>query len=227
MAGYVISHPRREVRQFGALRVYYDGVTHNQDPYVWSERFLHTACHITQMTPEIGHINFWVSAGVSSLRDATALYCDLVFVVGQRLVWRNRNEITSTDPIVDSPEAFHDHYGWYGVWEHRWVRRTRYTLKADSERSFQPQSTDQSLIDIVPGLEALGIGPEAMKSAMKAGFQTRPYRLDDRMATVLYAWVDAQAAIKLKGPELRAVRQQHSDELAGRYPLPPTAQPNR
>ena len=60
MAGYLIYHPKREVSKFANLVVYHDSTTGNQDPYIWNQPFLHTYCHITQMSPEVGHINFWV-----------------------------------------------------------------------------------------------------------------------------------------------------------------------
>lgn len=58
MNGYLIYHPTRRSSTFGDITVYHDGTTGNQDPYVWNTKFLHTYCHMTQMTPNIGQINF-------------------------------------------------------------------------------------------------------------------------------------------------------------------------
>ncbi|MGB3510019.1 MAG: hypothetical protein WBA93_12405 [Microcoleaceae cyanobacterium] len=60
MSVYLI-YPSRVVSDFEIIRVYYDSTSGNQDPYVWNQKFLHTYCHIIQMSPKVGDINFWVS----------------------------------------------------------------------------------------------------------------------------------------------------------------------
>ena len=61
MSGYIIYHPKRNREIFDGTTVHYDNNEGNQDPYVWNRQFLHTYCHMTQMTPQEGQINFWVS----------------------------------------------------------------------------------------------------------------------------------------------------------------------
>src|SRR5215216_883751 len=131
-SGWLIYHPRRQVSQFENLTVYHDSFVGNQDPYVWSRRFLHTACHITQMTPEVGQINFWVSG--DAFPAFTRLWCDLVFVVQDKIYWAARNHIAPDDPMVESPAAFSDHYVRMPK-DHPYKKRERFTLKANPERS--------------------------------------------------------------------------------------------
>ena len=102
-AGYLIYHPKRQMYRFGTQVVYADRKTGNQDPYVWNDSFLHTFCHMTQMSPEIGYVNFWVSG--DRWPDFTKLFCDLVFVVKEKLFWKQPNSIDPKDPIVDSEDS--------------------------------------------------------------------------------------------------------------------------
>jgi hypothetical protein len=170
------------------------------------------------MSPQVGHTNFWVSTNGVAMRTTTQLFCDLVFVVEQKLPWAERNRMSPDDGIVDSPEAFQDHYCWYGSIEHPWKRGIRHTLKADPARSFQPQTADGSLIDIVPGLQTAGLNLGAVQLGMRAGFLTRPYALSDRQVDQLYEWVSDRADTKLRGGELRKIRLQYKDQLAGQAP---------
>jgi hypothetical protein len=166
----LIYHPRRECRRFGEATVYFDATRGNQDPYVWNDSFLHSYCHITQLHPEVGDVNLWVSG--DRFPEFTRLYCDLVFVVAQRCQWADANDLTRCDPVVDSDEAWADHYRWHA--QHPLKRWSRLTLKADPDRSFQPQGADQGLIDIVPVLHEHGVALDALRSGMRAGIGSRP-----------------------------------------------------
>jgi hypothetical protein len=105
---------------FGPAVVYFDRTAGNQDPYVWNEAFLHSYCHITQFHAEAGDINLWVSG--DRFPRFSHLYCDLLFVVASKCPWENANDLRRDDPIVDSEEAWDDHYRWYpqhppsGLW---------------------------------------------------------------------------------------------------------------
>src|ERR1043166_1835911 len=96
---YLIYHPKREKERIGPYTVYYDKLTGNQDPYIWNEKFLHTFCHITQMTNEKNQINFWVSG--DTFPKFTKLYCDCVFVIDKKYPWQSANQIDKNNPIVD------------------------------------------------------------------------------------------------------------------------------
>jgi len=103
IGGYLIYHPERDVSTFGHYTVYHDSFVGNQDPYIWSPQFLHTYCHITQMSPQEGDINFWVT-GDTNFKTFNHLYCDLVFAVKDKKYWCEANAIEPTDPIVNSQQ---------------------------------------------------------------------------------------------------------------------------
>lgn len=213
MNGYIIYHPRRVESTFGDVKVYHDSTEGNQDPYVWNQQFLHTYCHITQMSPEVNHINFWVSG--DTFPKFSALYCDLVFVVEQKIYWSQANLIDDNDPIVDSYEAFIDHYRW-AMYQHLFKKRRRFTLKADPQRSFQPQDTNQQLIDIVPFLEQVGIELKFLRQVLHSGFASKPLRLNT-IALDLYEWLSNNSSIKLTGKTLEIIRKANQ-EIASQNP---------
>src|SRR5207302_159349 len=106
----------------------------------------------------------------------THLYCDLVFVVANKLYWPESNAISADDPLVDTPASYIDHYRWATI-QHPLKRRRRYTLKADPSRSFQPLDKTGGLIDIVPFLLAHGFSLETLQQGLRAGFTSRPLPL--------------------------------------------------
>lgn len=204
--GYLIYHPSRQLSILDGIRVYHDSLKGNQDPYIWNENFLHSFCHITQMTPEPGHINFWVSG--DGFPDFSSLSCDLVFIVQDKLYWQKPNHIDLNDPIVDSDEAFNDHYQW-AMYQHEFKRRRRYTLKADPQKSFQPQDSDGNLINIISFL-LREYTLEDLRSGLRAGYASRPMRLKKRFASSLYGWLSAIANTKLPGRVFENLRRNHS-----------------
>lgn len=206
MSGYLIYHPPRAVSRFDTMAVYHDSIGGNQDPYMWNRHFLHTYCHITQMSPAVGHINFWASG--DTFPNFTHLYCDLVFVVAAKVYWQDANSIAANDPLVETDEAFIDHYRWANR-QHRLKRRRRFTLKADPVRSFQPQDANQRLIDIVPYLHTLGVPIAALRQGLRAGFNSKPLQLNAQ-AESLYTWLNQQAAIKLYGEALQSIRKNNT-----------------
>lgn len=211
-AARLIYHPRRERRAFGLAVVYFDRIAGNRDPYVWNEAFLHSYCHITQFHAEAGDINLWVSG--DRFPQFSHLYCDLVFVVASKCPWENANDLRRDDPIVDSEEAWDDHYRWYP--QHPLARRTRFTLKADPGRSFEPQADDGSLIDIVPLLRKHGTGLPELRAGMHAGTGSQPMTIPAATAQAITETL-RQAPVILTGPELRTIRLNHP----GLASLPP------
>jgi hypothetical protein len=167
---------------------------------------LHSYCHITHLRPEIGGIHLWVSG--DTFPQFNRLNCDLVFVVAQKRYWASANHIEPDDDIVDSPEAFADHYRWY--FQHRLQRRRRYTLKADPQRSFQPQTADAQLIDIVPSLIRHGWTLGQLRTGLHSGFAAKPLRLDPATAVNIAAEL-CEEPINLKGPFLRDIRLRHPE----------------
>ncbi len=204
MKSYLIYHPKREVKKLNGITVYHDNFEGNQDPYIWNEKFLHTYCHITQMTNEEGQYNFWVSA--DKLTGFTHLYCDCVFVVDEKIFWTSANQISLADKIVDNPQTFEHHYQWANFKNHHTLaRRRRYTLKAHPENSFQPQDKDHKLIDIVPFLNKLGISIEQLRAGLTAKIGAKPFQLPDGFGEKLYDYLNSCASIKLKGSQLAAL----------------------
>jgi hypothetical protein len=225
MPARLIYHPRRQHRAFGSTLVYFDSSTGNQDPYVWNEAFLHSYCHITQFHSEAGDISLWVSG--DRFPEFSRLYCDLVFAVARKCRWAHANDLRRDDPLVDSDEAWADHYQWYG--QHPLRRRARYTLKADPGRSFQPQAADGGLIDIVPLLVEQGLTLPDLRIGMRAGTGSQPMTIPLAAATAVEHAL-RQAPIILTGAELRKLRTGNpslaSAALAGDAPACGITQPN-
>jgi hypothetical protein len=213
-AARLIYHPRRERRAFRSAVVYFDSTAGNQDPYVWNEAFLHSYCHITQFHAEAGDINLWVCG--DRFPQFSQLYCDLVFVVATKCPWHDANDLRRDDPIVDSDEAWVDHYRWYA--QHPLTRRSRHTLKADPERSFQAQTGDGNLIDIVPLLQEQGIGLPELRAGMHAGTGSQPMTIAIAAAEAV-AGALQHAPVIITGPELRKIRLDYPD-LASPAPAP-------
>lgn len=218
-ASWLVYHPRRQVGRLDGCSVYHDSTAGNQDPYVWNDAFLHSYCHITQLQAEIGGIHLWVSG--DAFPGFSRLYCDLVFIVAQKRQWRDANAMAPDDPLMDSAEAFNDHYRWHS--QHPFARRKRYTLKAEPERSFQPQTANAELIDIVPLLARHGLLLGQLQAGLCAGRGSRPVRLERSAATATADQL-RQAPLLLKGPALRQIRLRHpelaSDHRRAAQPSP-------
>jgi hypothetical protein len=206
MSIYLIYHPPRAVSCFDTLSVYHDSISGNQDPFIWNKRFLHSYCHITQMSSMVGDINFLVSG--NTFPNFSHLYCDLLFVVAEKIYWSDPNNIADDDQMVDSLDAYNDHYRRGGL-QHPLKRRRRFTLKADPARSFQPQDANQRLIDIVPYLSKLGVPIDVLRQGLRAGFVAKQFRLTIYTER-LYSWLNQDAAIKLTGEALETIRKQNT-----------------
>ena len=197
---WIIYHPKRHVTNFDDFRVYHDSFSRNQDPYLWSHRFLHTYCHITEMTNVQGQINFWVSG--DAFPNFKQLLCDCVFVVDEKIFWNERNRIDRDNPIVENDQVFLHHYQWPERGEHIFKKRRRYTLKANSKSSFQPQSISHELIDIVPFLNQKGIDTLFLNQKMTKGRASKPMQLDSKIGKELFDQLNKQAEIKIYGSDL-------------------------
>jgi hypothetical protein len=207
VSSHLIYHPKRRVMQFGDRHVHFDAPSGNQDPYVWNPRFLHTFCHATQLNrPSVGDIMFWV--GNERFGGFEQLFCDLVFVVDEVCPWVAANRIARNDAMIESNEAYLDHYRWV-KWQHRFKskRRQRLTLKAHETQSFQPQQADGRLIDIVPLLEQRGLALETLRAGLANGTGSKPMPIDDDMARALREDILAAAPVQLRGEEMACIRR--------------------
>jgi hypothetical protein len=155
------------------------------------------------MSPTVGDINFWVSGDffpkffLSLLRPSI---CRCRKVILGKCQHYHRN-----DAIVDSDEAYNDHYHW-ATCQHHLKRRRRYTLKAEPDRSFQPQNIDQNLINILPFLINQGLSLDAVRQGLRAGFNSKPLKLGF-VALSLYNWLEQYAPVKLNGTQLYKLRK--------------------
>lgn len=200
---FLIYHPARQSTTIGNMTIYHDMFGGNEDPYIWNDRFLHSYCHITQLSNEIGQINFWISGDIYP--NFTQLFCDCVFVVSDKLFWENNNYINSYDRIVDNNQTFEHHYKWVNHKHHYYKKRNRYTLKADSKMSFQPQDSNRNLIDILPFLNQNNLTTEILINSMTSRRGSRPFRLDSNLGRMLYDFLFSTSAIKLFGEQLKNI----------------------
>jgi hypothetical protein len=204
MNGRLLYHQNLVKTTVGNVTAYSDDFSGNQDPYIWQKVFLHTYCHMGQMRKgfnkpkdhpevEIGDINFWITSAVRG--DYSKLYCDLVFVVADKLYWPTPNHIDRNDPPAksDSVAAFEEHYAW--VKQHcfsdkKIKKYRRFTLKADPLKSFQPQDVHGNLLDIRPLLDELDVDIIALEKALGPkvrGSFSLPFPLKAQVACALYA----------------------------------------
>lgn len=205
---YLIYHPTRQPTNIGQLTVYHDKFDGNEDPYIWNKKFLHTYCHITQLPNQVGQINFWVSG--DSYPNFKQLLCDCVFVISEKHFWTSRNFIDRRNAIVDNDQTFEHHYKWVNPPHnhHHYKKRERYTLKADSEKSFQPQDSNNQLIDIIPFLNQNDISTQKLRSSIsftsngKKARNSRPFELPDSLGQKLYNFLLSTATIKLTGRQI-------------------------
>ncbi|MEI6349419.1 MAG: hypothetical protein WCP69_15850 [Bacteroidota bacterium] len=201
MNNYLIYHPSRVKTVIGNMTVYHDKFGSNEDPYIWNDKFIHTYCHITQLSNDKGQINFWVSG--DKYPNFTHLYCDCVFVIAEKLYWDENNKIDRSDSIVDNDQTFEHNYKWANTGNHLLLRRRRYTLKGDRNKSFQPQDKDKNLIDILPFLNQNGFKTTDLIKSMTSKRGSRPFKFDSIFGQKLYEYLFSKAAIKHYGKQLK------------------------
>jgi len=199
MNSYLIYHPRRCLSKVGIYNVYHDKFGGNEDPYIWNEKFLHSFCHIPQITKEIGQINFWVSG--DTYPNFSQLFCDCVFVVKEKIIWQRINSINRNDPVVDNSQTYKHHYKW--VHQHPFKKKKRYTLKADPHSSYQPQTINQVLLDIIPFLNSNGISTKNLIQQITSQGGSRPFKMIQSFGEKLYDYINANAGIKIYGISLQ------------------------
>ncbi len=198
----LIYHPKRSTSKIGRSVVYHDAFGGNEDPYIWNNQFLHTYCHTTQLKNEVGQINFWIAG--DRWPNFNALYCDCVFVISEKCYWDEANSMRRNNPIVENNQTYEHHYKWGDktLGHHQLMRRRRYTLKADPQKSFQPQDGKGNLLDILPFLNSQDINTQKLRTAMNTGRGSRPFKLDGDLGEKLYKYLKQKAKVKLRGNQL-------------------------
>jgi hypothetical protein len=96
--------------------------------------------------------------------------------------------------------------------DHPYKKRRRFTLKADPERSFQPQRQDGALINIIPHLTRMGLSLDELRVGLKAGYGSKPLRLPHETAVALYELLVWIAPIRLSGEAIEAERKSITDK---------------
>lgn len=211
---WLIYHTKRKCFNVNGFKIYADNLCGNQDPYIFNERFLHTFCHITQFSNVVNQINFWVTG--DCYPNFENLYCDLVFVTESIHKWNDTNCIKRNELFIDNDQSFKHHYNFvnHPTNQHHFKKRSRVTLKANLNKSFQPQDKNQNLIDIIPFLVDYGFKIEDLRSKislrknLEKAIPSKPLQIDNEIGKQLYNFLES-SAIKLKG-----------DFLADKHPSP-------
>ena len=154
MNAFIMFHGQRCRKETATGDVCYcDSFKHNQDPYIFAKRFIHTYCKInllpcSQMNK--GDVIFWYTTDNS---QEGKWFCDLVFVLDEIKYWEPleedqsksndyKNDYNLSDIkfyIADETEE-KDHFEWAGI-DHRKTKaksHRRKSLFADPDKSFQP-----------------------------------------------------------------------------------------
>lgn len=163
MAHYIMLHQNRIEVKIDDIIVYCDNFKGNQDPYVWSERFLNTFCKTTQIKAsqlKKGDTLFWFSRQGNPSEDRW--FVDLVFIVDEISYWEKSDK---AGEAVDYPFehyndvklstikyddfSYEDHYQWAKKDHPKTSSRPkrRFTIVASKE-SYQPQTENKKLIEI-------------------------------------------------------------------------------
>ena len=163
MANYIMLHQNRIEVKIDDTSMYCDNFKGNQDPYVWSERFLNTFCKTNQIKAsqlKKGDTLFWFTRQGSPSDDKW--FVDLVFIVDEISYWEKSDK---AEEAVDYPFehynnvklstikyddfSYEDHYQWAGIDHPKKSSRPkrRFTIVA-SKDSYQPQTENKDLIEI-------------------------------------------------------------------------------
>jgi len=210
---WLIYHPKRIESKIYGIHIFHDQFGGNEDPYLWNNKFLHTYCHITQMTNIEGQINFWISG--DTYPNFNKLYCDCVFVIKEKHFWKEKNNISIDDKIIDSRQAFEHHYKWANLGQHKFEKRRRYTLKADEIKSFQPQTKDRKLIDILPFLNDNGISTVELINSMTTKKGSRPFKFSKEIGERLYDYLLIKSENKVFGKDIMNMHPNIDNKING------------
>jgi hypothetical protein len=225
MNAYLLYHSDVETTPLPCgITVYHDRSRHNQDPYIFNERFLQTYCHMSRLRKrgiQQGDLYFWVSAGEGVRRDKyKELLCDLVFEVEQPGVeWLHSNDLKEDDPIVDSKQAWEDHYSWAPI-DHAYTPKQvlagvkRFTAKAHPLNSFQPVDQYQQRPDVLAllhsfqGDEDTKVDEHAFYDAINYNaWGSAPFLLNHQVAHLLYQTLNSKRFVQRRGKWLQQLRQ--------------------
>ncbi len=231
MNAYLLYHSDVETTVLpSGIIVYHDRSRHNQDPYIFNERFLQTYRHMSRLRKRCiqkGDLYFWVSTGEGVRRDKyTVLLCDLVFEVEQPDVeWSHPNNFTEDDPIVDSKQAWEDHYSWASI-DHSYTPeqilagKKRFTAKAHPLNSFQPVDQYQQRPDVLALLHSFQgdgdakVDGQALYEAINYNaWGSAPFPLNHQVAHLLYQTLNSERFVQRRGKWLLQLRQDDDNAI--------------
>ena len=163
MANYIMLHQNRIEVKIDDITVYCDNFKGNQDPYVWSERFLNTFCKTNQIKAsqlKKGDTLFWFTRQGTPSDDKW--FVDLVFIVDEIIYWEKSDKVgkvgdnpfehyndVKLSTIQYDEFSYKDHYEWAKNDHPKTSSRPkrRFTIVASKE-SYQPQTENKELIEI-------------------------------------------------------------------------------
>lgn len=217
MNAFIMFHGQRCRKETATGDVCYcDSFNHNQDPYIFAKRFIHTYCKInllpcSQMNQ--GDVIFWFTTDNS--REGK-WFCDLVFVLDEIKYWEplegvqsNSNDykndyklsdINSKAYIADEMER-EDHFEWAGK-DHRKTKaksHRRKSLFADPEKSFQPLDDQNRLIC----MDSIELDLSDVKPT-KSGYPKKI--LTEEECEKILEHINKEATKKLYGTKLKEMR---------------------
>lgn len=218
MANYIMLHQNRIEVQIDDTSVYCDNFKGNQDPYVWSERFLNTFCKTNQIKAsqlKKGDTLFWFTRQGTPSDDKW--FVDLVFIVDEIIYWE-KSDSDKVEKVGNNPFehyndvklstikydqfSYEDHYQWAKNDHPKKSSRPkrRYTIVASKE-SYQPQTENKKLIEINKNciLDMFDHFPHG-----GGGFRCK--EITDKQVECIENFILANKKIELKGTDLFELR---------------------
>ena len=217
MANYIMLHQNRIEVKIDDTSVYCDNFKGNQDPYVWSERFLNTFCKTTQIKAsqlKKGDTLFWFSRQGNPSEDRW--FVDLVFIVDEISYWEKSDK---AGEAVDYPfehyndvklstikydeYSYKDHYEWAKSDHPKTSSRPkrRFTIVASKE-SYQPQTEHKELIEIKDKYIL-----DMFEQSPRGGSGFRCKEITDKQVEYIENFILANKKIELKGSDLFKLRR--------------------
>ena len=217
MAHYIMLHQNRIEVKIDDTIVYCDNFKGNQDPYVWSERFLNTFCKTTQIKAsqlKKGDTLFWFSRQGNPSEDRW--FVDLVFIVDEISYWEKSDK---AGEAVDYPfEHYNDvklstiKYDEYSYKDHYERAKNdhpktssrpkrRFTIAASKE-SYQPQTEHKELIEIKDKYIL-----DMFEQSPRGGSGFRCKEINDKEVKYIESYILENKKIELKGSDLFKLRR--------------------
>ena len=215
MANYIMLHQNRIEVKIDDITVYCDNFKGNQDPYVWSERFLNTFCKTNQIKAsqlKKGDTLFWFTRQGTPSDDKW--FVDLVFIVDEISYWEKSDK---AGEAVDYPFehynnvklstikyddfSYEDHYQWAGIDHPKKSSRPkrRFTIVASKE-SYQPQTEHKELIEIKDKFILM------FEHSPRGGSGFRCKEINDKEVKYIESYILENKKIELKGSDLFKLR---------------------